>query len=190
MIAASQLRPGMAIHYQDQNYKVLAADYHPGQGKMGGVTHARLRSLDTGTQWEHNFRADMKLEDLPIEKKSMDYLYSDEGFHVFMNPDTCEQAEVPEKLVGERGRFLTPEMRISVEFLGEKPVSVDMPAYLEVKIADTSPPVHAQQDSTWKPAVLENGVEILVPQFIKSGEAIRLDLETLKYMDRAKPASQ
>ena len=189
MIAASQLRPGMAIHYQDQDYKVLAADYHPGQGKMGGVTHARLRSLETGTQWEHNFRADMKLDDLPIEKKAMHYLYSDEGFHVFMNPDTCEQAEVPENLVGEKGRFLTPEMRISVEFLSEKPVSLEMPAILEVKIADTAPAVHAQQDSTWKTAVLENGVEIQVPQFIKTGEVIRLDLETLKYMDRAKTPS-
>ncbi len=185
MIAASELRAGMAIRFESQNYKVIAADYHPGQGKMGGQTHARLRSLDTGTLWEHSFRSDLKIEDLALERKGMDYLYSDEGMHVFMDPDTCEQAEVPESLLGTKGRFLKPEMRVVVELLNEKPVSVVMPDFLDVRVEDTTPPVHAQNDSTWKPAVLDNGVEVMVPQFIKTGDAIRIDLENIKYMNRA-----
>ena len=91
MVAASQLRAGMAIRFEGQVYKVLAADYHPGQGKMGGTTHARLRNLSSGTLWEHGFRSDLKLEDLPVEKQSLDYLYADGEEHYFMNPDTFEQ---------------------------------------------------------------------------------------------------
>jgi elongation factor P len=188
MIAASQLRNGMAIRYEGEIYKVLLADYHPGQGKMGGVTHVRLKNLATGTTWETSLRGDLKVEDLPLEKKAMDFLYSDSGICTFMDSETGEQAEVPEKVIGEAARFLLPEMRVAVEFLGERPVGVEMPDFIEVEIADTAPPVHAQNDSTWKPARLENGVEVMVPQFIKTGDRIRLDLNTLKYMDRAKAA--
>lgn len=188
MIAASQLRNGMAIRYEGEIYKVLLADYHPGQGKMGGVAHVRLKNLSTGTTWETSLRGDLKVEDLPLEKKAMDFLYSDSGICTFMDSATGEQAEVPEKIIGEAARFLMPEMRVAVEFLGEQPVGVEMPDFIEVEIADTAPPVHAQNDSTWKPARLENGVEVMVPQFIKTGDRIRLDLNTLKYMDRAKAA--
>lgn len=188
MIIASQLRNGMAIRYEGETYKVLLADYHPGQGKMGGVAHVRLKNLSTGTTWETSLRGDLKVEDLPLERKAMDFLYSDSGIFTFMDPGTCEQAEVPEKLLGDAARFLMPEMRVAVEFLGDQPVGVEMPGFIEATITDTAPPVHAQNDSTWKPARLENGVEIMVPQFIKTGDRVRVDLNTLKYMDRAKAA--
>lgn len=190
MVLASQLRAGSAIRLDNQNYKVISADYHPGQGKMGGVSHVRLKNLDTATTWETSLRADLKLEELPLEKKPMNFLYSDEGLVFFMDPDTCEQAEVPEALLGAAARFLTPEMRVTVEFLAERPVSATLPDFLEVPVADTAPPMHAQQDSAWKPARLENGAEVMVPQFIKSGDTIRLDMATLKYMDRAKAAAK
>lgn len=188
MITASQLRNGMAIRYEGETYKVLLADYHPGQGKMGGVAHVRLKNLSTGTTWETSLRGDLKVEDLALEKKAMDFLYSDSGILTFMDPDTCEQAEVPEKVLGDAARFLLPEMRVAVEFLGDQPVGVEMPGFVEVTVTDTAPPVHAQNDSTWKTARLENGVEVMVPQFIKTGDRIRVDLNTLKYMDRAKAA--
>lgn len=186
MVLASQLRAGMAVRHEGQSYKVIAAEYHPGQGKMGGVSHVRLKNLDTATTWETSLRADLKLEELPLEKKSMDYLYSDVGLCTFMDPDTCEQAELPESLLGDQARFLAPEMRVIVEFLGDRAVSVQLPGFLEVRIDDTAPPIHATNDSTWKPARLDNGVEVMVPQFIKTGDVIRLDMATLKYMDRVK----
>ncbi|HSB15942.1 MAG TPA: elongation factor P [Bryobacteraceae bacterium] len=186
MVTASQLRAGMAVRYEGQAYKVLIADYHPGQGKMGGATHARLRNLSTGTLWEHSFRSDLKLEDLPVEKQSMEYLYNDADACYFMNPETFEQVPIPVAIIGPQARFLRPEMLVPVEFIEGQPVSVLFPDIIEVRIADTAPPVHAQQDSTWKPSVLENGVEIMVPQFIKVGDLIRLDVENLKYIDRAK----
>lgn len=179
----------MAIRHEGQTYKVLKADYHPGQGKMSGATHAQLRNLSTGTLWEHSFRADLKVQDIPVEKVSMEFLYTDGEQCVFMNPESYEQVEVAAAMVGERSRFLQAQMRISVEFVEGAPASVLFPDMVEVRIADTTPPVHAQQDSTWKTATLENGVDVIVPQFIKTGDVIRLDVDTLRYVDRAKGAS-
>lgn len=176
----------MALRHEGQVYKVMAAEYHSGQGKMGGAAHVRLKNLATGTIWEHSFRADLKLEDLGVEKQSMDFLYSDPDQSYFMNPDTYEQVSIPISVIGPQAKFLKAEMRVPVEFVEGQPVSVLFPDILEVQVADTAPPVHAQQDSTWKTARLENGVEIMVPQFIKTGDVIRLDAEHLKYLERAK----
>jgi elongation factor P len=190
MVSASQLRLGMAIRYEGQVYKVLHADYHPGQGKMGGASHVRLKNLGTGTLWEHSFRADLKLEDLPVERQNLEFLYADAGQCVFMNPENYEQVEVAASLIGPQADFLKPEMQLPVEFVEDRPASVVFPEILEVLVADTTPPVHAQQDSTWKAARLDNGVEVMVPQFIKSGDAIRLDVANLRYMERAKGSSK
>ncbi len=186
MVTASQLRAGMAVRFESQPYKVLAAEYHPGQGKMGGVTHARLKSLSTGTLWEHSFRADLKLEELEVTRQPMDYLYEESGLCYFMDPETFDQTAVPRSVIGEHAALLQPEMRVAVEFIEGNPVSVEFPDVLEVRVVETAPPVHQQVDSVWKPARLENDLEIMVPQFIKNGDLIRLDVANLKYMDRAK----
>ncbi|MBZ5606752.1 MAG: elongation factor P [Acidobacteriia bacterium] len=186
MITASQLRGGMVVRHEGQTYKVLIADYHPGQGKMGGATHTRLKNLGTGTVWEHSFRSELKLEDLPVERQSMEFLYADADGCYFMHPETFEQVTIPASTIGEHARLLKEGMQVPVELVDGAPISVLFPEFLEVRIADTTPPVHQQQDSTWKTARLENGVEVMVPQFIKTGDAIRLDMHALKYMDRAK----
>jgi elongation factor P len=190
MIVASQLRAGMAIRWEGQAYKVIACEYHPGQGQMGGAARARLKNLSTGTLWEHSYRAELKLEDLPVERQSMDFLYENAGECYFMNPETYEQISISSAVVGPQTKFLLPEMQLQVESVEGRPISVLFPDILTVRVADTAPPVHVQQDSTWKAARLENGVEVMVPQFIKSGDAIRLDVEHLKYMDRAKGAGR
>jgi len=156
MLTASQLRGGTAIRHEGQPYKVVSVEYHPGQGKMGGAAHTRLQNLQTAAFWEHSFRAELRFD------------------------------EIPKTLAGDRAAFLEPGMRLSIEFLEDRPVSVLFPDVLEVKIADTAPPSHQQADSAFKPAVFANGVEVMVPQFIKSGDIIRLDLRTMRYMDRAK----
>lgn len=186
MITASQLRAGAAIRYEGQPYKVVAVEYHPGQGKMGGAAHARLQNLDTGTFWEHSFRAELRFDEIPLEKRPMEFLYGDGDACCFMDPETFEQVEIPKTLAGSREAFLEPGMRLSIEFLEDRPVSVLFPDVLEVKIAGTAPPSHQQADAAFKPAVFANGVEVMVPQFIKSGDIIRLDLRTMRYMDRAK----
>jgi len=186
MVTASQLRNGMAIQFESQDYKVISAEYHPGQGKMGGVAHVRLRNLATGTFWEHSFRAEQKLATLPMERHEMEFLYADGDQYVFMNPQTYEQVEIAKELAGPQTALLEPGMNLSVEFVEGRPVSVLFPPVLEVKIADTAPATHQQADSAYKPARLPNGVEVMVPQFVKAGDVIRMDLETMRYVDRAK----
>ena len=180
----------MAIRYEGQPYKVIAAEFHPGQGKMGGVTHSQLRNLATGTLWEHSFRAELKIEEMQLEKHNLEFLYADAGNCCFMDPQTYEQVEIPAAVIGEQARFLLAQMQIPVEFLEGRPVSVVFPDIIEVRIADTAPPQHQQQVSTRKPAVLENGIEIMVPQFIKTGDLIRLEVQSLKYIDRAKTVAR
>jgi elongation factor P len=180
----------MAIRYQGSLYKVVLAEYHAGQGKMGGVTHARLRNIDTGTFWEHGFRSDEKLEDVALEKQAMDFLYADADDCYFMNPETFEQVGVPRQAVGPAERFLKPEMRVPVEFFDGRPISVLLPDIVEVRVAQTAEPLHSQQDSTWKTARLENEMEVLVPQFIRAGEMIRVDVNTGKYVERSREAKR
>ena len=186
MVLASQLRPGTAIRFEGQEYKVVVAQYHPGQGKMGGATHARLQNLGTGTFWETSFRAELKLEEVALEKQVLEFLYADENQCCFMHPETFEQTEIPKPLIGTQAGFLEAGMRLAIEFVDGRPVSVLFPDVLEVKIGATAPPMHQQQDTNFKPAKLENGIEVMVPQFVKTGDVIRLDLQNLRYMDRAK----
>lgn len=186
MIVASQLRGGMALRVEGELYKILEADYHAGGGKMGGVVHAKMRNMRTGTLWERRFRGDEKLEDLALERQTMQFLYSDADHCYFMNPNTFEQVEVPRKVIGPAEKFLQPEMRVPVEFFESEAVSIIFPDIVEQKVAATAPPAHSQQDSTWKTATLENGLEIMVPQFIETGEVVRVEVETGKYVERAK----
>jgi elongation factor P len=189
MITASQIRAGMAIRYQGQPYKVIGADYHPGQGKMGGVNHLQLRNLETGTTWEQNIRAELRIEDLPIERRNLEFLYVSDAACVFMHPQNYDQVDIPVSILGETAAFLSAGMQLPVEFVEGRPVSVVFPDFVEVVVDDTAPPSHGQVDSTWKPARLGNGVEVMVPPFVKSGDAIRLNLTTMKYMDRARAKS-
>ena len=186
MVLASQMRSGMAIVFESQTYRVVAAEYHPGQGKMGGVTHARLQNIDTGTFREHSFRAELRLQDLPVERHVLEFLYMDGNHCCFMDPGSYEQTEIASAVVGHRAAFLESGMTLAVEFVSGRPVSVLFPDMIEVRIADTAPAAHQQTDSAFKPARLDNGIEVMVPQFIKAGDVIRLDLDTMKYMDRAR----
>jgi len=186
MVSAAQLRPGMAIRYEGQVYKVLTVEYHAGQGKMGGVSHVNLRNQSTGALWEHSFRAELKLEEVPVEKRPLTFLYSDQEQSYFMNPVNFEQVEISNAAIGQQIRFLEPDMQVSIEFVEDRPVSVLFPDIIEVRIAETAPPAHGQQDNTWKTARLGNGISVMVPQFVKNGDLIRLDVASLKYVDRAK----
>jgi elongation factor P len=186
MITAQQLRLGAAIRFEGQPYKVISVDYHPGQGRMGGVAHARLQNLATGTFWEHSFRSEMRLDEISLERQVLEFLYTDADHCYFMDPLTYDQTAVELKIVGVRASFLEPGMKLGVEFVEGRPVSVLFPDVLEVQIANTAPPTHQQADSAFKSARLPNGVEVMVPQFVKTGDTIRLDLQNMRYMDRAK----
>lgn len=187
MIPSADLRRGMAVRLRGEPYRVVSAEFHGGQGKMGGVTHARLESLRTGTHREWRFRAEEAVDTLELDKQAMQFLYADGGALVFMNPETFEQTSVPAARLGPAVRFVDEGMVLSVELLDGEPVGVSFPEIVEATVVDTTPPVHAQGfDNVWKEATLENGVAIQVPPFIAPGERVRVDVAAARYVERAK----
>jgi len=186
MVIASELRPGMVIRFEGQVYKVLDVDSKARAAKMGGVVKASLSNLRTARLLEHHFRPQERLEDLELERHNMEFLFSGDDGVTFMNPVTFEQVEIARDMIGPAEKFLTPEMELPIEFFEGKPVSIVLPQIVEAKIETTAPPIHAQQDSAFKEATLENGLEIKVPLFIRSGEMVRVEVRTGKYVDRVR----
>ena len=186
MIIASQLRPGTVLKVGGDLLKVIESDYHLGQGKMPGSVHAKARHVLKGTFKELRFRPEDRLEDVTLEKQDMEFLYSDADSAVFMNPTTYDQISIPLEAIGAAEKFLKPEMKVPVEFHEGEPVSIVFPAMAEVKVTTTAQPIHQQQDNTYKSATLENGLEMLVPHFIRPGEIVRIEVATGKYVDRVR----
>ncbi len=187
MRSAAELRPGMAVRVEGTVYKVIAAEYHAGGGKMSGVTHAKLRNLETGTMREWRFRADETVQQVEPARRTMQYLYGDGRVSVFMDPATFEQIEFETARLGRAASFLHEGMSVPVEFLEDRPVAVAFPDIVEARVAETAPPVHGQGiTNVWKEARLDNGVKLLVPPFIAPGETIRVQVETGTYLERAR----
>ena len=186
MIVASQLRPGMILKMGGDIFKVFESTYHVGQGKMPGSVHARGRHIISGALKEFRFRPEERLEDTQLQRQDMEFLFVDADSVTFMNPDTYEQVSIPQEAIGAATKFLQPEMKIPVEFYEGQPVSIILPPIVEARVSVTAQPVHQQQDNTYKSATLENGLEIMVPQFIKPGETVRVEVATGKYVDRVR----
>jgi len=186
MVIASELRPGMVIRFEGQVYKVLEVESKAGAAKMGGVVKATLSNLHSGRMLDQHMRPQERLEDLELERHNMEFLYSGDNGLTFMNPVTFEQVEIAREMLGPAEKFLQPEMELPVEFFEGKPVSVVLPQIVEAKVETTAPPIHAQQDSAFKEATLENGLEIRVPLFIAPGETVRVEVRTGKYLDRVR----
>jgi elongation factor P len=186
MVVASQLRPGTVLKIGPDLFKVIESTYHVGQGKMPGSVHSKLRHVLKGTFKELRFRPEERLEETQLEKQDMEFLYSDSDSATFMNPRTYDQVAIPLEAIGAATKFLQPEMKVPVELYEGQPVSIVFPEIVEVKVQTTAQPVHQQQDNTYKSAILENGLELMVPQFIKPGELVRVEVGTGKYVDRVR----
>ncbi len=190
MVIASQLRSGTVLRIGDDLLKVIEATHHVGQGKMPGSVHAKLQHVLKGSFKELRFRPEEKLEDTVLEKREMEFLYSDADSATFMDPNTYDQISIPLESIGAAQKFLKPEMMIPVEFYEGNPVSIVFPDIVEMKIDTTADPIHQQQDNTYKYATLENGLEVMVPQFIKPGEVVRIEVASGKYVDRVRTDSR
>ena len=186
MVDASDLRGGMIIRIEGQIYKILEVASKAGAAKMGGVVKTKLINLKTGRVWEPHFRPQERLEDLELERRMMQYLYTEGDTCTFMRPDTFEQIAISGSVLGIGKEFLQPGMEMPVEFFEGEPISVVVPDVTEVRVATTSPPTHSQQDSAWKEATLENGLSIRVPLFIATGDIVRIDVRTGRYIERAR----
>jgi elongation factor P len=184
MVLASEIKEGSAIQLDGKLYKVLDVVRHAGSGQMQGFIELKMKDIRFGHFADRRFKHSDKLEDVEIMKKQMEYIYSDADASYFMDPETFEQVGVPKTAVGQLEKFLKEAMKITVELVGEEAVSIQFPKVVELAIATTGPGIREGQDNTMKPATLENGVEILVPQFVVTGDRVRVDTEKMKYIDR------
>ncbi|HYA23405.1 MAG TPA: elongation factor P [Terriglobales bacterium] len=186
MIIASELRAGMVIRVEGEIYKVLDVEAKAGAAKMGGVVKTKLTNVRSGRLWEPHFRPQERLEDLALERHMMEFLFAQGDSCTFMNPNTYEQIDIPNAVLGLGQKFLQSGMELPVEFFNGEPISVVFPDIADVRISETAPPAHSQQDSAWKEALLENGMSVRVPLFIAPGELVRVEVKTGRYVERAR----
>ncbi len=184
MILVSELKAGSTIRLDNKLWRVLEIIRHAGSGQMQGFIELKLKDLEFGHFTDRRFKTTDKVEEVELKKKQMEYIYSTDEECVFMDPETYEQAGLSKNAIGKLEKFLSEGFRVTVELLNETPVAVQFPKIIEVKVASTGPGIKEAQDNTMKPAILENGLEILVPQFIETGDKIRVDTEKFKYIDR------
>lgn len=186
MTQASELRTGMCIKLENEIYKILLADFKVGTAKLPSSMHVRLRNIHTGTQTDRRLTPETRVETISIETVGMNFSYADGDSLYFMHPQTFDQAAVPKRMVGAYEKFLEAGMKLKVEFYGEEVVDVLVPRTVDATVASTGAPMHGDLDAVPKSATLENGLEVLVPQFVKTGDRVRIDVESGKYVERLK----
>jgi elongation factor P len=184
MINASDVKAGMALRIDDKIFKVLEAIRHTGSGQMHGFVELKLKDMRFGHFVDRRFKHTERFDEVELVKRHMEFLYADAAGCWFMDPNTFEQVSIPKASVGHLENFMKEGMPIAVELIGDEPVAIQFPHVVEMKIVATGSGIRGGQDNTMKAATLENGVEILVPQFVETGELVRVDTEKLKYIDR------
>jgi elongation factor P len=186
MINATQIRKGMVIEIQGELYSVLETS-HVTPGKGQALMQTKLRKLKDQTLHDHRFRSKDKVEQAYLEAVEMEYLYKEGRHYVFMNTETYEQIRLSEEVLGEAVNYLISNVVFSVEMYEGKPVGVKPPMTIDLKVTQTEPYLKgATQSASSKPATLETGITITVPQFIKKGDIIRIDTREDKYLERVK----
>ena len=186
MLTAAELKEGLVVRIEGQIYRVLEAESKAGAAKLGGVVKTKLSNVRSGHVWEPHFRPQERLEEVQLERRTLEYVFSARDTCTIMSPETFEQVEVPKSVLGAAEKFLQPGMQLPVEFFEGEPLKVAFPEVVEVRVAETAPPAHAQQETAWKEARLENGLSVQVPMFVARGEVVRVEVRTGHYVERVR----
>ena len=183
-INASEIRVGMLLEFKNDLWQVLKTQ-HVKPGKGGAFAQVEMKSVNKNTKLNERFRSSETIEKASLEETNFNYLYEDENNYFFMEPKSFEQIEIKKSIVGEQGKLLTENLEVSVSFYNESPISVDLPNQVTCKIESTDAALKGQTvSSSYKPAVLENGIKIQVPPFIESGDQIVVDTRTIEYVKK------
>ena len=183
-INASEIRVGMLLEYKNDLWQVLKTQ-HVKPGKGGAFAQVEMKSVNKNTKLNERFRSSETVEKASLEETDFNYLYEDEQNYFFMNPKTFEQIEIKKKLIGEKGKLLTENLEVKVSFYNENPISIDLPNHVTCKIESTDAALKGQTvSSSYKPAILNNGLNIQVPPFIESGDDIIVDTRNLEYIKK------
>ncbi len=186
MIIAAELHEGNVIKLEGELFKVIEVEVKAGTAKFGSLVHVKLKNLATHTFTERRFNPDAKLEDVSLESELMDYLYSDGKDFYFLHPTTYEQYPIPASMIGNFKDFLVPGMKLKFEFYEGNPVNLIIPKTVDLKVTATGSGIKGEVDAAYKEAELENGIRIMVPQFIKVGDVVRVATDTKRYLERIK----
>jgi len=186
MIDATKIRRGMIIKLEDQLYRVLDCQLiTPGRWKA--MVQTKLRNIKDSSQLEYRFRSEDRVEQAYLEEAEMVFLYRSGDEFYFMNLQTYEQIKLEAEAIGDGVHYLIPDLVLTIELHEGQPVGVKLPNTVDLTVVETEPVLKgATQTAIYKPARLETGLVISVPQFIKEGDVIRVDTREEKYLERAK----
>lgn len=184
-VNGNQVKPGNVLEHNGSLWVVVKTD-HVKPGKGGAFAQIEMKNLLNGSKLNERFRATESVEKIRLEQKDFQFLYEQGDMLVFMDNVTYEQLELQREFVGDRAAFLQDGMKVTVEMHEEKPIGIRLPEQVTLKIAEADPVVKGQTvSSSYKPAVMENGIRVMVPPFINSGESIVVDTTEITYLRRA-----
>ena len=183
-INACEIRVGMLLEYKNDLWQVLKTQ-HVKPGKGGAFAQVEMKSVGKNTKLNERFRSSETVEKASLEEINFNYLYSDENNYFFMDPKTFEQIEIKKNIIGEKGKLLTENLEVSVSFYNDNAISVELPNQVNCKIASTDAALKGQTvSSSYKPAILNNGIKIQVPPFIEPEDEIIVDTRTIEYVKK------
>jgi len=185
MIAATQLRPGMVVKFNNELHTVFSM-VHRTPGNLRGFVQAKMRNIRSGSMIEHRFSSEDKVERVSLDEQEMEYMYDDGDSYYFMNTENFEQMHLSKEMLGDGVWYLIPQLKVNVEFYEGKAISVELPPSVEMEIKETEPSLKGSTVSNvTKPATTETGLVVQVPPFIGAGERIRVNTTDGSYLERA-----
>ena len=183
-INAGEIRVGMLLEHKNDLWQVLKTQ-HVKPGKGGAFAQVEMKSVGRNTKLNERFRSNETVEKASLEETNHNFLYEDENNYFFIQPKTFEQIEIKKNIVGEKGKLLTENLEVSVSFYNDAPISVELPNQVTCKIDTTDAALKGQTvSSSYKPAVLDNGLNIQVPPFIEAGDEVIVDTRNLEYVKK------
>ncbi|MBI2889644.1 MAG: elongation factor P [Nitrospirae bacterium] len=186
MIPATQIKVGMIIYYDGKLCRVANVE-HITPGNWRGMVQMKMKSMSTGRMLDHRFRSEDLVEVATLERKDMEYLYEEGESFIFMDTATYDQIPMPKAIVGEAANYMLPNIKMTVSFCDGNPALVEPPNSVVLTVVSTDPPLKgATQSGSKKPAKLETGLMIQVPQFIVAGERVLVDTRDNTFLERAK----
>lgn len=184
-INGNEIRPGNTLEHDGGLWVAVKVD-HVKPGKGGAFAQVEMRNLRNGSKLNERFRSADKVERVRLEQKDQQFLYETDGMLVFMDTETYDQIELPAELLGDRRAFLQDGMTVVIEYYDEEALNATLPQKVTCTVTETEPVVKGQTAAnSYKPAILDNGVRIMVPPFIAQDEQIVVNTETMEYSERA-----
>ena len=183
-INAGEIRVGMLLEYKSDLWIVLKTQ-HVKPGKGGAFAQVEMKSVNKNTKLNERFRSSESVEKASLEEMKYNFLYEDDNNYFFMEPKSFEQIEIKKEIIGEKGKLLSEKLAVSINFYNDVAISVDLPNQVSCKIVSTDVALKGQTvSSSYKPATLDNGLNIQVPPFIESGDKVVIDTRNLNYVKK------